>query len=107
MTKRAHLLLAAAPLVLAACSTGRTAATEAPRGIAVRTATVDKRNLPEEVVLTGTLRPRAKVQVVAEVAARLLRVAHDEGGSVGKGEVLAVLDDINQNQRRGSPHHKP
>jgi len=93
MTKRAPLLLAAAPLLLAACSTGRTAATEAPRGLAVRTTTVEKRNLPEEVVLTGTLRPRAQVQVVAEVAARLLRVVHDEGARVARGEVLAVLDD--------------
>jgi membrane fusion protein, multidrug efflux system len=93
MTKRARLLLAAAPLLLAGCPSGKTAATEAPRGIAVRTVKVEKRALPEEVVLTGTLRPRAQVQVVAEVAARLLRVAHDEGALVGKGEVLAVLDD--------------
>ena len=93
MTKRAYLLLAAAPLSLAACSSGKTAETEAPRGIAVRTVTVEKRNLAEEVVLTGTLRPRAQVQVVAEVAARLVRVLHDEGARVAKGEVLAVLDD--------------
>jgi len=93
MTKRAHLLLAAAPLLLAACTGGRTAETEAPRGLAVRTVTVEKRDLPEDVVLTGTLHPRAQVQVVAEVAARLLSVARDEGARVGKGEVLAVLDD--------------
>jgi RND family efflux transporter MFP subunit len=59
----------------------------------VRTVTVEKRDLPEEVVLTGTLRPRAQVQVVAEVAARLLRVVRDEGAHVGKDQVLAVLDD--------------
>jgi membrane fusion protein (multidrug efflux system) len=93
MTKTSSLLLAAAALALTSCSAVRTAETEAPRGIAVRTATVEKRNLPEEVVLTGTLKPRAQVQVVAEVAARLLRVAHDEGALVEKGEVLAVLDD--------------
>ena len=44
-------------------------------------------------MLTGTLRPRAQVQVVAEVQARLLRVLRDEGARVAKGEVLAVLDD--------------
>jgi membrane fusion protein (multidrug efflux system) len=93
MTKRAPLLLAAAPLLLAACSRGKTDATEAARGIAVRTVTVEQRTLPEEVVLTGTLRPRAQVQVVAEVAARLMRVARDEGAQVRKGEILAVLDD--------------
>jgi len=93
MTKTASLLLAAAAVALASCSGARSAGIEAPRGIAVRTATVEKRNLPEEVVLTGTLKPRAQVQVVAEVAARLLRVAHDEGALVEKDEVLAVLDD--------------
>jgi membrane fusion protein (multidrug efflux system) len=93
MTKRAHLLLAAAALLLAACSSGRTAETGAPRGIAVRTVTVERRELPEVVVLTGTLKPRTQVQVVAEVAARLMRVLHDEGTQVGKGDVLAVLDD--------------
>jgi membrane fusion protein (multidrug efflux system) len=92
MTKTARLL-AAAPLLLAACSRGKTDATAAARGVAVRTVTVEQRDLPEEVVLTGTLRPRAQVQVVAEVAARLMRVAHDEGAQVAKGEVLAVLDD--------------
>ena len=93
MTKRAHLLLAAAPLFLGACSSGRTAETEAPRGLAVRTATVEKRDLADEIVLTGTLKPRAQVEVVAEVAARLLRVVRDEGDRVAHGEVLAVLDD--------------
>jgi RND family efflux transporter MFP subunit len=93
MTNRAQLLLAAAPLLLAACAGGRPAETAAPRGLAVRTATVEKRNLPEDVVISGTLKPRAQVQVVAEVSARLLRVVREEGTRVGKGEVLAVLDD--------------
>ena len=93
MTNRAQLLLAAAPLLLSACSSGRTAETEAPRGLAVRTATVEKRDLPEDIVLSGTLKPRAQVQVVAEVQARLLRVLRDEGARVGKGETLAVLDE--------------
>jgi len=93
MTNRAHVLLAAAPLLLSTCSSGRTAETEVPRGLAVRTATVEKRDLPEDVVLTGTLKPRAQVQVVAEVPARLLRILRDEGARVAKGEILAVLDD--------------
>ncbi len=45
------------------------------------------------MVLTGTLKPRAQVQVVAEVQARLLRVLRDEGARVAKGDVLAVLDE--------------
>ncbi len=64
-----------------------------PRGVAVRTATVERRDLPEHVVLTGTLKPRAQVQVVAEVQARLMRVLKDDGARVAKGEVLAILDE--------------
>jgi membrane fusion protein, multidrug efflux system len=93
MISRTQSLLAAAPLLLAACAGGRTAETGASRGLAVRTAVVEKRDLPEDVVLTGTLRPRAQVQVVAEVQARLMRVLRDEGSRVEKGETLAVLDD--------------
>jgi RND family efflux transporter MFP subunit len=45
------------------------------------------------LVLTGTLRPRAQVELPAEVAARLERVLRDEGARVTKGELLARLDD--------------
>jgi RND family efflux transporter MFP subunit len=95
MTNRTPLLLATLPLLLSACSGGGSAesAAAAPRGLAVRTAPVLKRDLPEDVVLTGTLKPRAQVQVVAEVQARLLRVLRDEGARVTKGDVLAVLDE--------------
>jgi membrane fusion protein (multidrug efflux system) len=88
------LLFAAALVPLAACGGSKAeTAPQAPTGVAVRTAPVQKRDLPEDIVLTGTLKPRAQVQVVAEVQARLLRVLKDEGGRVAKGDVLAVLDD--------------
>ena len=95
MTKRTPLLLAALPLLLSSCSSGGNAesAAAAPRGLAVRTAAVEQRDLPDVVVLTGTLKPRAQVLVVAEVSARLLRVLRDEGARVAKDDVLAVLDE--------------
>ncbi|HXK08659.1 MAG TPA: efflux RND transporter periplasmic adaptor subunit [Vicinamibacteria bacterium] len=92
MTNRTLFLAASAPLLLAACTSGRTDEGP-PRGLAVRTAAVVARDLADEIVLTGTLKPRAQVQVVAEVQARLLRVLKDEGARVGKDETLAVLDD--------------
>jgi RND family efflux transporter MFP subunit len=82
-------------LGLAGC--GGSAATrdaaEKPHALPVRTAIVAKRDLDDTLVLTGTLRPRAQVLVVSEVAARLLRVVRDEGSRAAKGEVLALLDD--------------
>jgi RND family efflux transporter MFP subunit len=53
---------------------------------------VETRDLDETLVLAGTLRPRAQVQLVAEVQARLMRVVRDEGDRVAAGELLAVLD---------------
>lgn len=82
-------------LVLAACSqkaAGETAV-EHPRAVPVRGVPVARRDLDETVTITGTLRPRADVKVVAEVHGRLDRILKEEGASVQKGELLAVLDD--------------
>lgn len=62
------------------------------RSVPVRTAMVEQRDIAEELSLTGTLKPQAQVQVVSEVAARMLRLLKDEGGYVARGDVIAVLD---------------
>jgi RND family efflux transporter MFP subunit len=94
MTTRSLICAAALPLLLSSCSAGPSAdaAASVARGVPVRTAAVETRDLDETLVLTGTLRPRAQVELVAEVQARLLRVVRDEGARVVAGEVLAVLD---------------
>jgi membrane fusion protein (multidrug efflux system) len=63
------------------------------RGVPVRVATVERRDLADDLLLTGTLKPRAQVQLVAEVPARLVRFLKDEGDRVAKGETVAVLDE--------------
>jgi len=84
----------AAALFAAACGGPvKTAEPDKARTVPVRTVAVDRRDLEDVLVLTGTLRPRAQVQVVAEVSARLLRILEDEGARVTQGEVLAVLDE--------------
>jgi membrane fusion protein (multidrug efflux system) len=90
-------LLIAAPLVAAAAACGGRPAADAAapeaRGLPVRVARIEARDLEDALVLTGTLKPRAQVELVAEVAARLLRVTRDEGARLAKGETLAELDD--------------
>jgi RND family efflux transporter MFP subunit len=90
---KATLLLAAAALALAGCSTNADAPAEKPRGVPVRTAVVEARDVDEVLVLTGSLKPKAQVEAVAEVSARLLGILKDEGARVAKDEVVAVLDD--------------
>lgn len=85
--------LVLAAVTAAAC--GGAAKSDAPekvRGVPVRTALVERRELADTLLLTGTLRAQSQVQVVAEVGARLLRVVKDEGSRVAAGETLAVLD---------------
>jgi RND family efflux transporter MFP subunit len=91
-TMRSVVVVATA-LFLSACGGAQTAVPEKPRGLPVRTTSVVARDLDEDLVLAGTLRPRAQVQLVAEVAARLVRVVRDEGAKVTAGETLAVLDE--------------
>jgi RND family efflux transporter MFP subunit len=97
------VLLGALAISIAACSGSahETAATPASettaRAVPVRGASVEQRDLRETLTVTGTLRPKAEIKVIAEVAARLVRLAKDEGSLVQKGELLAVLDDTDYN----------
>jgi RND family efflux transporter MFP subunit len=75
----------------AACRKSRPSAVSP--SVPVRTAKVERRDLKDTLVVTGTLRPRSQVQLVAEVSARLVRIARDEGARVAAGDVLADLDD--------------
>lgn len=93
-----YLLVGVSILLLAsltACKSEKKAAepaAEQTHAVPVRTATVEQRDVSEELMLTGTLKPQAEVQVVSEVSARLMRLIRNEGEPVGKGEVIAVLD---------------
>lgn len=75
------------------CGSNAPQITEKARGVPVRTVMAEKRDIDEKLILTGTLKPRSQVQVVAEVSARLMRVMRDEGARVAAGEILAVLDE--------------
>ena len=96
MHRRSHAHFLLFILSAAAACGGGTAAepiVATEQKIPVRTSTVETRDLTETLTLTGSLQPRAQVKVVAEVAARLMRVLKDEGDRVAQGTVIAVLDD--------------
>jgi membrane fusion protein, multidrug efflux system len=91
------LAISAAGCSGAAHEAPATPAQETTRAVPVRGANVEQRDLRETLTVTGTLRPKAEIKVIAEVAARLDRLAKDEGAVVSKGELLAVLDDTDYN----------
>lgn len=97
MTSDSRLAFAAvaiaAAVVGAACrDTVASNEPPAPAALSVRTAAAEPRDILETLTLSGTLRPRAQVDVVAEVGARLLHVLKVEGARVDSGEPLAQLD---------------
>jgi HlyD family secretion protein len=61
--------------------------------LAVRLTTVAARELVETVSAPGELDPEVKVDVSAEVSARILEIPFREGATVRKGEVIVKLDD--------------
>jgi HlyD family secretion protein len=59
----------------------------------VRVAKVERRELLETVSAPGELDPEVKVDVSAEVSARILELPFREGATVRKGELVVKLDD--------------
>ena len=62
------------------------------RGIEVRVERVDRRSLVERVSAPGEIEPNVKVDVSAEVSARILDLPFREGDAVKKGDVIIRLD---------------
>lgn len=96
-TVRSIRFVSAAALLLAAAGcTGKAAVepvTQQPRALPVRGVPVEQRTLEDTLVVTGSLRPRAEIKVIAEVTARLTKILKDEGAVVREGDLLATLDD--------------
>ena len=63
------------------------------KALPVRIATTTKRELVETVSAPGELDPEIKVDVSAEVSARILELPFREGATVRQGEVIVKLDD--------------
>jgi HlyD family secretion protein len=63
--------------------------------IPTRQAVAKKQTLVESVSAPGNVEPKRKVDVSAEVSARILELPFREGARVKKGDVLVKLDDRN------------
>lgn len=61
--------------------------------LAVRLSKIESRELVETVSAPGELDPETKVDVSAEVSARILEIPFREGATVRKGEMIVKLDD--------------
>ena len=71
----------------------------APQGPSLQTGTVSRGEISKIINATGTVRPDITVQVGSEVSGRLLTVDVDFNSVVKKGDVLAVIDPENLENR--------
>ena len=62
----------------------------------VRVISVDAADIHEEVVLTATIKPYAKVQIYAKVSGRLEELMVDQGNQVSKGQIIGIIDHAAQ-----------
>jgi membrane fusion protein (multidrug efflux system) len=69
------------------------AAPQGPRAVPVSIYEVRPRRLAETLATTGTLRANEWVEVVSEVAGKVVEILFEEGRQAKQGEVLARIDD--------------
>lgn len=65
----------------------------------VETTIVRSHTFEEKIQTMGELRPKAIVQVMSRVSGRLQKILVDRGETVNKGELLAVVDDVDLQQQ--------
>lgn len=66
---------------------------EAAEGVPVAVAVVEEGSITDELSLTGNIEAAVDVDLYSKVAGRLEELKKEAGDRVGKGEVLALIDD--------------
>jgi len=66
--------------------------TGADRVVAVGIAVAQNGSVRDEILLTGSLRPKEQVEITAKVTGRMETIAFELGDPVKKGDLIAVLD---------------
>ena len=92
MSKRVKWSIAGAAVVAVALILGLTAAKRASKGVEVRTEPVQRRDLVASVTASGQIRPQTKVDLLADVSGRIVRLAVREGQVVTQGQFLLQID---------------
>ena len=78
--------------LLAGCSSQEEATVEEDNGIAVETATIDRRDIVSETVLKGTLEGVEQVNLVPEVSGTIQQMNVQVGDRVQAGDVICIID---------------
>jgi len=92
MSRRAKLGLFGTALVVIIVLVFVSAAKRGDSGSAVRLETVGRRDLVATVTASGTIRPKTKVDVSADITGRITKIGVREGDWVERGQFLLQID---------------
>src|SRR2546428_10130376 len=92
MSKRSKVLVGAGALVVIVAIVAISAAARRDRGQEVRFETTGRRDLVAAVTAIGKIQPKKKVDVSADITARITRIAVREGDLVKQGQFLIQID---------------
>src|SRR5262245_40905606 len=89
--KRKHVLFGASALVLIAVVTGMALRGRGKKNPEVQTAKVSYQKIVQKVSATGKIQPKTKVEISADVSAKIVKLPVVEGQWVNKGALLVSL----------------
>ncbi len=92
MTKKRIFIILGAVVVLAVIIASFSMNGNGEEGVAVKTAFVESQRIVETVNATGAIQPQLQVKISADVAAKIMHLAVDEGDWVDEGDLLVRLD---------------
>ncbi len=92
MMKRKRLWLAVAVLLVIATVVGAVLRGRGKNVPEVQTAKVERQEIVQKVSATGKIQPKTKVDISADVSAKITKLAVVEGQPVSKGGLLVTLD---------------
>lgn len=93
MSRRTKLGLAGIAVVIVVVVIVMSAAKRGDRGQVVRIAEVGVKDLVATVTASGTIRPKTKVDISADITGRITDIGVREGDWVEKGQFLIQIDD--------------
>ncbi len=91
MRGRTKIIIAVAAVVAVVAAIGVVQSRKA-KGIRVRTAKVERKDLVQLVTANGTVQAKTKVELSANIMGQITRLNVEEGDAVRKGDLLLVID---------------
>ena len=92
MKRRTKIIIGVAAVVVIAVVIAAIVGSQQGKGIRVRTAKVDRKDLVQIVTANGTVQAKTKVELSANIMGQVTELNVQEGDRVKRGDLLAVID---------------